>query len=92
MIIQLLAISTLSLSINLPQSLILLIQQIHPTLSNFGIEAEPYFFYLTDYIILFLPFVCLGHLPELWPKVFFLCQRRQRRVRPIRTIAAGGGA
>ncbi|CAF3838701.1 unnamed protein product [Rotaria sp. Silwood1] len=92
MIIQLLAMSTLSLSIILPQSLISLIQQIHPTMSNFGIEAEPYLFYLTGYIILFLPFVCLGSLPELWPKVFFLCQKRQHRVRPIRTIAANGGA
>ena len=70
MTIQLLSISTLSLCITLPQSFIILIRQIQPEMVDFGLNIEPYFFYLTGYIILLLPYVCLGCLPELWPNFF----------------------
>jgi hypothetical protein len=90
MTIQLLSISTLSLCINLPQSLIILVRQVRPDLSDFGSNIEPYFFYFTGYLILLLPFVSLGCLPELWPKLLFFSQRRQRMIGPM-TITAGGG-
>ncbi|CAF1405392.1 unnamed protein product [Adineta ricciae] len=90
MTIQLLSISTLSLCINLPQSLITLIQQIHPDLHDFGSSVEPYFFYLTGYVILLLPFVSLGCLPELWSRLLCWSQRGRRMVGPM-TITAGGG-
>jgi hypothetical protein len=83
MTIQLLSISILSLSFNLPQNLIIAVQQMMPGISDFGSEIEPYFFYLVDFVVLFLPLVSLGCLPELWPK-FILCkQRRQRIVAPF---------
>jgi hypothetical protein len=86
MTIQLLSISTLSLCINLPQSLIVLVRHIDPGMSNFGVNVEPYFFYFTGYVILLLPFVCLGCLPELWPR---FCQGRHRRTIEPMTISAG---
>jgi hypothetical protein len=86
MTIQLLSISTLSLCINLPQSLIVLVRQIDPGMSNFGLYVEPYFFYFTGYVILLLPFVCLGCLPELWPR---FCQGIHRRTIGPMTISAG---
>ena len=90
MTIQLLSISTLSLCINLPQSLIILVRQIQPEMSDFGINVEPYFFYFTGYIILLLPFVCLGCLPELWSKLYFFSQRRQRMIGPVTITGVGG--
>ena len=92
MTIQLLSISTLSLCINLPQSLIILIQNLHPDLSDFGVSVEPYLFYLTGYIILLLPFVCLGCLPELWPKMIFFSKRHRRIIGPMTITVGGGGA
>ncbi|CAF3422498.1 unnamed protein product [Rotaria sp. Silwood1] len=91
MTIQLLLISTLSLCINLPHSFIILIRQLKPQMSHFSIDAEPYFFYFTGYVILLLPFVCLGCLPELWPKIFFCNQQSRRMVGPM-TISAGVGS
>ncbi|CAF2853712.1 unnamed protein product [Rotaria sp. Silwood2] len=90
MTIQLLSISSLSLCINLPHSLIILIRQIQPNMSDFAIDTEPYFFYFTGYVVLLLPFVSLGCLPELWPKRFFCSQRSRRIVGPM-TISAGAG-
>ncbi|CAF1467321.1 unnamed protein product [Rotaria sordida] len=82
MIIQLLSISILSLSINLPQALITFVQS-QPNMSHFGSTVAPYFFYLTTYVVLFLPIVCFVCLPELWPQVFFFCQQHRGAVAPI---------
>jgi len=90
MTIQLLSISTLSLCINLPQSLIIFIRQIHPNMNDFGSNIEPYFFYFTGYVILFLPFVCLGCLPELWPKLLFFTKRQHRIIDPMTITAISG--
>ncbi|UJR32907.1 hypothetical protein I4U23_020368 [Adineta vaga] len=90
MTIQLLSISTLSLCINLPQSIIVLVRQTHSDLNDFGASIEPYFFYFTGYLILLLPFFSLGCLPELWPKLLCWNQRDRRMIGPI-TITAGGG-
>ena len=92
MTVQLLSISTLSLCINLPQSLIILVQRLHPDLSDFGVSVEPYFFYFTGYIILLLPFVCLGCLPELWHKLSCFGKRDRRFIGPITITAIGGAA
>ena len=89
MTIQLLSISTVSLCINLPQSLIVLIQQFHPDLNGFAANIEPYLFYLTGYMILLLPLVSLGCLPELWSKLFFCTPRSRRMIGPM-TITANG--
>jgi hypothetical protein len=83
MIIQLLSITTLSLSIILPQTLITAVQQMVPGMNDFGAEIEPYFFYLTTYIVLLLPFVTLGCFPELRPKVIPFKRRHQRAVVPF---------
>jgi len=90
MTIQLVSISILSLVINLPQSLIILVRQIQPEMNDFGINVEPYFFYLTGYVILLLPFVCLGCLPELWSKLLFFNQRGEHMIGPM-TITASVG-
>ena len=89
MAFQLLSISALSLTINFPQSLIILVRQIIPNMSDFAINIEPYFFYFTGYIILLLPFVCICSLPELWPKSLFK-KINQRTVVPM-TITTGFG-
>ncbi|CAF1397627.1 unnamed protein product [Rotaria sordida] len=82
MIIQLFSISILSLSINFPQALITFVQT-QPNMSHFGSTVAPYFFYLTTYVVLFLPIVCFVSLPELWPQKFFFYQRRQGAVAPM---------
>ena len=88
MTIQLLSISALSLSINFPQSLIILVRQIGSNTENFATDVEPYFFYFTGYVILFIPFISLASLPELWPKIF---RWQSRRVGPM-TANTGGGS
>ena len=88
MTVQLLSISTISLCINLPQSLIVLVRTMRSDLSDFGVSVEPYFFYLTGYIILLIPIVSLGCLPELWPK--FLQNRARRFIGPMTVTAAVG--
>ena len=86
MTIQLLSISALSLSITLPQTLITAVQQIVPGMDDFGSDVAPYFFYLTTYVVLFLPFVALASFPELLPKLPNLRRRRQHVVVPF-TVA-----
>lgn len=88
MTIQLLSISTLSLSITLPQALVTVVQETIPGMKDFGSEISSYLFYLTTYVILLLPFVCLGSLPELWPKLSFLTRRRRGVVAPFTVTAA----
>ncbi|CAF0989386.1 unnamed protein product [Adineta steineri] len=88
MTIQLLSISTLSLCIHLPQSLIILVRQIQPNRNDFGTNIEPYFFYLTGYVIFLVPFVSLGCLPELWPKLLLFNQRHHCMIGPMTMTAA----
>jgi len=88
MTIQLLSISMLSLSITLPQSLITAVQQIIPGMEDFGANVASYFFYLTTFVVLFLPFVVLGCLSELWLKSIPFKRRRQRAVVPFMMTAA----
>lgn len=88
MTVQLLSISTVSLSINLPQSLIILVRTMSPNLTDFGSIVEPYFFYFTGYIIILIPVLCLGCLPELWPK--FIQTRTRRLIGPMTVTAVAG--
>lgn len=88
MTIQLLSISTLSLSITLPQALITIIRETAPQMQDFGSTISSYLFYMTTYVVLLLPFVSLGSFPELWPKLSFLTGRRQGAVAPFKVAAA----
>ena len=81
MTIQLLSISSLSLSITLPQAVLTSIQQVIPGMADFGVEFESYLSYLTTFVVLFLPFICLGCFTELWPR--FRRQHRERAVAPV---------
>ena len=91
MAFQLLSISCLSLTIVFPQSLIVVIQQIGgPDYSEFGIEADPYFFYFYSFFVFLLPFICLGSLPELWPKLLFFLPKCRRNIRVLTPIGDPG--
>jgi hypothetical protein len=81
---QLLSISGLSLIIIFPQSLITVIQQVGgPQLSDFGAELNLYLFYLYTFVVYLLPFISLGCLPELWPKLLFFRLQRQQSIGAI---------
>ncbi|CAF0833680.1 unnamed protein product [Adineta ricciae] len=81
MAIQILSISCISLTIIFPQSLIIVIQQVGgPSMSSFGAGAMPYFFYLYTFVVFLLPFISLGCLPELWPKLLFFWPNRSSTV------------
>jgi hypothetical protein len=80
MAFQILSISCLSLTIVFPQSLIVIIKAFGgPEMSDFGVGVNKYFFYLYTFVILLLPFICLGCLPELWSKLLF-CRPKQRQI------------
>ena len=84
MTVQLLSISTLSLGISLPQALIVTIQNTVPGMADFASQVGSYFFYLTTFIVLLLPFICLRCLPELWRQQWLCFRRRcQRTVIPV---------
>ncbi|CAF1444700.1 unnamed protein product [Rotaria sp. Silwood1] len=83
MTIQLLSISILSLSIVLPENIIVVIQQIMPEMNDFASDTMSYFFYLTYFVILLLPLVSLACLPELWPQLTSFRKRRERTVAPF---------
>jgi len=87
MAFQLLSISCLSLTIVFPQSLIIVIQQIGgPDYSEFGVEADPYFFFFYTFLVFLLPFICLCHFPELRRKLRFYNRKRQLTVGPMTII------
>ena len=79
MALQLLAISFLTLTIVIPQSLINIVAQLGgEDLADFGAPINPYLFFLYTFVVFLLPFICLGGLPELWSKLlFFQCKRRK---------------
>jgi hypothetical protein len=84
MAFQLLSISFLSLTIIFPQSLITVIQQVGgPGMSTFGAVLNPYLFYLYTFVVFLLPFICLGHLSELWKKTWIFKRKRRATVGPM---------
>ena len=85
---QLISVSCLSLTIVFPQSLISVVRQFGgPGLSDFGASVDPYLFYLYTYVVLLFPFICLGCLSELWPKLWLLNRAVRRKVVPISPVA-----
>ena len=91
MAMQLISISTLTLTVVFPQSLIVVIQHVGgPFLSNFGAGIDPYLFYLYTFVVLFIPFICLGSLPELWPKLYPFSRKRRLNVGPMTLMVEAG--
>ena len=91
MAMQLISVSTLSLTVVFPQSLIIVIQHVGgPALSHFGDEVNAYLFYLYTFVVLLLPFICLGTLPELWPKLWRCNRRRRFNVGPMTLMPEAG--
>ena len=85
---QLISVSCLSLTIVFPQSLITVVQQFGgPSLSDFGSSVDPYLFFLYTYVVLLLPFICLGCLSELWPKLCLFNRLVRRKVIPMSPVA-----
>ena len=88
MALQLLSVSCLSLTIVFPQSFIICVRQIGgEQMSDFGAEADPYFFYLYTFVVFFLPFICLRNLPELWKKLWIFNRKRRRTIHPLILMA-----
>lgn len=88
MTFQLLSISCLSLTIIFPQSLITVIQNVGgPNYSDFGSLFDAYLFYLYNFVVLLLPFICLWNLPELWKKVWLFNRKHRVAVGPFTLLA-----
>ncbi|CAF1273736.1 unnamed protein product [Adineta ricciae] len=73
MAIQLLSISALYLSVNFPLFLIAMLNLVGLFLNN---PATGVLSFLTYHVIMFLPFVSLGSLPDVWTKMKNLCHRK----------------
>jgi hypothetical protein len=68
MIIQLFLISGLNVSLNLPISLIP-IAHLCGLPSQYGVQAELYFFFLGYFVIFLFPFISLCQFPDLHKKM-----------------------
>ena len=79
MTIQLLSISSLSLSITLPVALLSTIQNTRPDIEHFVSMVATYFYYLNSFVVFFLPLICLASSPELWPTQCLAVRRRFQR-------------
>jgi hypothetical protein len=91
MALQLLSISCLSLTIFFPQSLILAVQQAGgSSMSNFGVQVSPYLYYLNTVVVFLLPFLCLGCLPQLWPKLLLFKLKQRQAIAAITPMADRG--
>ena len=88
MAIQLLCISALYLTVNLPLFCLTMGRLLG---FNAADDLWEILFYSTDHVIMFVPFMCLGCLPELWQKLrdIFNLRRwietraRHRQVMPV---------
>jgi hypothetical protein len=84
MIIQLLALTSIFLTLTMPATLVSIVQNC--CLPTFAVTVEvSYLNFLVRFITIFMPFICLGLLPEIWPKLL-PCKTPADRVVPIRTI------
>jgi hypothetical protein len=93
MAFQLLSVSSMSLTVVFPQSLLRVIQSFGgESLANFGAELDAYLFYLYTFVVIFLPFICLGSLPELWPKLLPIKGKRRNQVSQVTLLAKQGPA
>jgi hypothetical protein len=82
MIIQLLALATLFLILTMPATLVSIVQNCcQPT---FAASVQiPYLNFLVRFLTIFMPFICLSLLPEIWPKLIIPCKTSFHRVVPI---------
>ena len=79
MIIQLLLLASLFLSLTVPATTVSIIQNC--CLPTFAVAIQvSYLNFLARFLTLFMPFVCLSLLPEIWRK---LLPRKKPQVRPI---------
>ncbi|CAF1483393.1 unnamed protein product [Adineta steineri] len=86
MIIQLMTTVSLFLVITMPVTLVSIIQ--YCCAPTFGAAVQtPYLSFLIRFLNILMPFVCLGLLPEIWPKLL-PWKRQSDRVGPtqMRTI------
>ena len=93
MAFQLLSISCLSLTVALPLFSITVIREVGgPRVADFGVDLDPYLSFLYIFTVLLLPFMCLGYLPELWPKLCLAKRPERRGVGPMPMMATAGQA
>ncbi|CAF3348551.1 unnamed protein product [Rotaria socialis] len=85
MMIQLLSISSLNLTFNLPLN-ILALAHVCGLPSNVGFEAEQYFYFSCYFLVLSFPFVCLYQYPDLHHKLFWRRKKRSATVRPSNAV------
>lgn len=87
MAIQLLSVSSLHLMLNLP-GLILITANLCGLPLAVDVTVQLYIYFLTYFIPLLLPYVCLASLPELWKKfkIHPICYRAMR-LRLTTTVA-----
>ncbi len=68
MIIQLLALASVFLIVTLPATTVSIVQNC--CLPTFAVTVEvSYLNFLTRFLTIFMPFICLSLLPEIWPKL-----------------------
>ena len=85
MAFQLLSISLLYISLNLPLAIIFLVQSFgYP---EWGVQIQAYLFFFTGLLQYLLPFVCLPYASDLWPKIKRFFTRKNRRIVPVVAIA-----
>lgn len=83
MTFQLLSISALYLSLNLPLMITFIVQIAgYP---EWGVQAQHYLYFFTELIQYLLPFVCLTCLPNILLKMKSLFTQGDRRVMPMMT-------
>ena len=68
MIIQLLALASLFLILTLPATIVSIVQNCGLPTFAFTIQVS-YLNFLVRFITIFMPFLCLSLLPEIWPKL-----------------------
>ena len=86
MAFQLLSISILYLSMNLPLMIIALVQA--SGYPDWNVQAQLYLFFFCAYIQYLLPFICLTCLPGIWLKMKIFFRGNHRRITPVETIQA----
>ena len=88
---QLLSASILSSTITFPHSLIALIAQFGgPDLVAAVSKISPYLSFLSSFVVMSLPFICLACQSELWPKMVFFSPKRRGTIGTLTVVAEAG--
>jgi hypothetical protein len=83
MIIQMLALASVFLILTLPATLVSIVQNC--CLPTFAVTVQiSYLNFLVRFITIFMPFICLSLLPEIWSKLLFY----KTQTRPVAVIRA----